>query len=62
MGGAQPLAVTMNGGVVICADVDPSRVERRLQGNYLDTLAHNLDEALALAEEARYQGRACRSA
>ncbi len=58
MGGAQPLAVTMNGGVVICADVDPSRVERRLQGNYLDTLAHNLDEALALAEEARYQGRA----
>ncbi|MGA3218899.1 MAG: urocanate hydratase [Acidimicrobiales bacterium] len=58
MGGAQPLAVTMNGGAVICADVDPSRVERRLQGNYLDTLAHNLDEALALAEEARYQGRA----
>ena len=57
MGGAQPLAVTMNGGAVICADVDPSRVERRLQGNYLDTLAHNLDEALALAEEARYQGR-----
>src|ERR1039457_3186912 len=51
MGGAQPMAVTMNGGTVICADVDPSRVERRLQGNYLDTMAHNLDEALALAEE-----------
>jgi urocanate hydratase len=42
---------------VICADVDPSRVERRLQGNYLDTMAHNLDEALALAEEARFAGR-----
>ena len=57
MGGAQPMAVTMNGGTVICADVDPSRVERRLQGNYLDTMAHNLDEALALAEEARFAGR-----
>ena len=58
MGGAQPLAVTMNGGAVICADVDPSRVERRLQGNYLDTLAHNLDEALALAEAAALRGPA----
>jgi urocanate hydratase len=57
MGGAQPLAVTMNGGVVICADVDPTRVERRLQGGYLDTLAHSLDEALRLAEAARYEGR-----
>src|SRR6202021_2636268 len=38
MGGAQPMAVTMNGGVVICADIDPTRVERRLQGGYLDTL------------------------
>ena len=58
MGGAQPLAVTMNGGVVICADVDPSRVERRLQGQYLDTWAHSLDEALELAGAARYEGRA----
>jgi urocanate hydratase len=58
MGGAQPLAVTMNDGVVICADVDPSRVERRLQTHYLDTLAHNLDEAVRLAEEARFAGRA----
>jgi urocanate hydratase len=57
MGGAQPLAVTMNEGVVICADVDPSRLERRLHGNYLDTLAHSLDEALRLAEEARDEGR-----
>src|SRR5579863_2497482 len=44
MGGAQPLAVTMNGGAVICADVDPSRVERRLHTRYLDTVAHDLDE------------------
>jgi urocanate hydratase len=57
MGGAQPLAVTMNGGVVLCADVDPSRVERRLQTGYLDTVAHDLDEALALAEEARSAAR-----
>src|SRR5918999_1961998 len=53
MGGAQPLAVTMNGGVVVCADVDPSRIERRIQNRYLDTVAHSLDEAVALAEEAR---------
>jgi urocanate hydratase len=53
MGGAQPLAVTMNDGVIICADIDPSRIERRLQTNYLDTIAHSLDEALALAEDAR---------
>ncbi|MCU1495112.1 MAG: urocanate hydratase [Acidimicrobiaceae bacterium] len=58
MGGAQPLAVTMNDGVVICADVDPSRVERRLQTRYLDTIAHDLDEALRLAEHARYDARA----
>jgi urocanate hydratase len=58
MGGAQPLAVTMNGGAVICADVDPSRIERRLHTRYLDTVAHDLDEALALAEAARRDGRA----
>jgi len=58
MGGAQPLAVTMNGGCVLVADVDPSRIERRLHTNYLDTVALGLDEALALLEEARDQGRA----
>jgi urocanate hydratase len=58
MGGAQPLAVTMNGGAVIVADVDPSRIERRLQTGYLDTLAHGLDEALELAGDARRRGRA----
>jgi urocanate hydratase len=57
MGGAQPLAVTMNGGVVLCADVDPSRIERRLHTRYLDTVAHDLDEALTLAEAARRDGR-----
>ena len=53
MGGAQPLAVTMNGGVVICADVDPSRIERRIHTRYLDTVAHSIDEALTLAERAK---------
>ncbi|HVC13274.1 MAG TPA: urocanate hydratase [Acidimicrobiales bacterium] len=58
MGGAQPLAVTINGGVVLCCDVDPTRIERRLQTGYLDTLAHSLDEAVELAERARGQARA----
>jgi len=58
MGGAQPLAVTINGGAVICADVDPSRIERRLQTGYLDTLARSLDDAVSLADDARQHGRA----
>ncbi len=58
MGGAQPLAVTMNGGVAICVDVDPTRIERRLGTGYLDTLAHSLDEAVSLAETARREARA----
>ena len=58
MGGAQPLAVTMNGGTVLVGDVDPSRIERRLHTNYLDTVALGLDEALALLEAARAEGRA----
>jgi urocanate hydratase len=53
MGGAQPLAVTMNGGVAICIDVDPSRIERRIQHRYLDVRADNLQHALALAVAAR---------
>jgi urocanate hydratase len=52
MGGAQPLAVTMNGGVALCVEVDPSRIERRLETRYLDTSATGLDEALAMADEA----------
>jgi urocanate hydratase len=58
MGGAQPLAVTMNGGAVLCADVDPSRIERRLHTRYLDTVAHSVDEAVQLATEARTNGEA----
>lgn len=53
MGGAQPLAVTMNEGVVIAIDVDESRVDRRIEHRYLDVKADNLDYALELAIEAR---------
>ncbi|SEU39328.1 urocanate hydratase [Nonomuraea wenchangensis] len=53
MGGAQPLAVTMNGGVAICVDCDPRSVARRIEHRYLDVQAATLDEALRLAEEAR---------
>ncbi|MDO4820635.1 MAG: urocanate hydratase [Rothia sp. (in: high G+C Gram-positive bacteria)] len=53
MGGAQPLAVTMNEGVAICVDVDESRVDRRIDHKYLDVKARDLDHALELAIEAR---------
>ncbi|MBF6368707.1 urocanate hydratase [Nocardia puris] len=53
MGGAQPLAVTMNEGVAICVDVDPARIDRRIAHGYLDTKADSLDEALRRAVEAR---------
>ncbi|MEV5501461.1 urocanate hydratase [Nonomuraea fuscirosea] len=53
MGGAQPLAVTMNGGVVICVECDPSRIQRRLDHGYLDVRADDLAHALRLATEAR---------
>src|SRR5213082_2631134 len=53
MGGAQPLAVTMNEGVALCVDVDPARIERRLKTHYLDRATAKLDEAVAWAEEAR---------
>ncbi|SEM17722.1 urocanate hydratase [Nonomuraea pusilla] len=53
MGGAQPLAVTMNGGVAICLDCDPRSVARRIEHRYLDVRADSLDEALRLAYEAR---------
>jgi urocanate hydratase len=53
MGGAQPLAVTMNDGVCICVEVDESRIQRRLDHRYLDVRADSLDEALRLAVEAR---------
>jgi urocanate hydratase len=53
MGGAQPLAVTMNEGVALCVEVDAARIERRLQTRYLDRATAKLDEAIAWAEEAR---------
>ncbi|WP_274912713.1 urocanate hydratase [Streptomyces sp. WZ-12] len=53
MGGAQPLAVTMNDGVAICVDCDPTRIERRIARRYLDVAADDLDHALRLAVEAR---------
>ncbi len=53
MGGAQPLAVTMNDGVAICIECDPSRIQRRLDHGYLDVEASSRDEALRLAVEAR---------
>ncbi|MFE2107543.1 urocanate hydratase [Kitasatospora sp. NPDC059463] len=53
MGGAQPLAVTMNGGVAICVDCDPSRIARRIEHRYLDVEAKDLSHALELAAAAR---------
>ncbi|MDT5181279.1 MAG: urocanate hydratase [Mycobacterium sp.] len=58
MGGAQPLAVTMNEGVAICVDVDESRIDRRISKRYLDVKATDLDDALAQAIEARDAKRA----
>jgi urocanate hydratase len=56
MGGAQPLAVTMNGGVAICVECDPSRITRRIEHGYLDEQAADIDEALRLAVAARDAG------
>jgi urocanate hydratase len=53
MGGAQPLAVTMNGGVAICVECDPTRIDRRVEHRYCDVRVDDLDEALRLATEAR---------
>jgi len=56
MGGAQPLAVTMNEGVAIVAEVDRARIRRRLDTKYVDTMTDNLEEALALAVAAKNRG------
>ena len=58
MGGAQPLAVTMNGGVALCVEVDPVRIERRIKTRYVDRETDSLDEALGWAETARTQREA----
>ena len=52
MGGAQPLAVTMNGGVCLCIEVDPARAERRVASGYTDRVTRSMDEALAWVREA----------
>jgi urocanate hydratase len=57
MGGAQPLAVTMNEGVCLAAEVDPHRVERRLETGYLDRASSDLDEALSWCTEAQKSGK-----
>ncbi|MDB5098402.1 MAG: urocanate hydratase [Cyanobacteria bacterium RYN_339] len=58
MGGAQPLAVTMNGGVVIAIEIDPTRIERRLETGYCMEQAKDLDAAWARAKEAAAKGEA----
>ncbi|MCA2215424.1 urocanate hydratase [Jidongwangia harbinensis] len=58
MGGAQPLAVTMNGGVCLIVDVDRTRLQRRVDTRYLDVIADDLDSAVRAAEQARSQRQA----
>jgi urocanate hydratase len=58
MGGAQPLAVTMNEGVALCVEIDPERIQRRLETRYLDEEADNLDDAIARCERAKRERRA----
>jgi urocanate hydratase len=58
MGGAQPLAVTMNEGVALCVEADPARIERRIKTRYLDRETLELDEAVRWASEAREAGEA----
>ncbi|MGH2655796.1 MAG: urocanate hydratase [Actinomycetota bacterium] len=58
MGGAQPLAVTMNGGVALVVEVDPARIERRVKTRYLDRTTEDLDEAVRWVEGARLSGQA----
>ncbi len=58
MGGAQPLAVTLNGGVCLIVDVDRRRLDRRVEHGYLDEVADDLDDAVAKAEQAKRERRA----
>ncbi|MDQ3549480.1 MAG: urocanate hydratase, partial [Chloroflexota bacterium] len=53
MGGAQPLSVTMNGGVCLVVEADPERIQRRLETRYVDEATESLDQAIARAEQAR---------
>ena len=57
MGGAQPLSVTMNNGVIICIEIDPSRIQRRLETKYLNMSTESLNDALSLARDAQNNGK-----
>ena len=56
MGGAQPLSVTMNNGVCICIEIDPSRIQRRLETKYLNVATDSMDDALSMARNAQNKG------
>jgi urocanate hydratase len=58
MGGAQPLAATMTGAAILCIEVDPARIQRRIETRYLDEAAESLDDALARVRRAAADGRA----
>jgi urocanate hydratase len=58
MGGAQPLAATMAGAAILCVEVDPTRIERRLETAYLDRATESLEEAVGLVRDAAGEGRA----
>ena len=58
MGGAQPLAATLAGAAILCIEVDPSRIERRLETRYLDEATESLDDALKRVRAAAHEGRA----
>jgi len=58
MGGAQPLAITMNGGVALCIEVDPHRIQRRLETGYLDVQADSVEHAIELAMAAKRERKA----
>jgi urocanate hydratase len=58
MGGAQPLAVTMNGGVALCVEIDSDHIDRRIRERYCDERYDDIDEAIVRVEEARRNGEA----
>ncbi len=58
MGGAQPLAVTLNGGVALCVEIDADHIDRRIRERYCDERYDDIDEAIARVEEARANGEA----
>ena len=57
MGGAQPLSITMNNGVTICIEIDPYRLQRRLETNYLNVATGSFDDAFSMARDAQNKGK-----